>query len=403
MIKATGFASERFMNMLSYRGVYLWDVGMEGAGVQMKAARKDLPMLEMCAEKTGCRLEVLGYGGLPARMRRFRGRQALTAGVLLFSAGLYLLSSFVWVIRVEGNERVDTAEILAHCRDMGLSPGAWKKNVDLEQVTKTLLLDFPDLSWVSVGIKGTDASIKIAETIEKAEMVDKETPCSIVAALDGVILKITAERGTPLVQVGDVVQKGDVLISSTVLIGLEGEEQHEEYVAAEGFVEARVWQSIAEELPLTYEEKVYNGEVRTNMLLEAWGRELDFIRPAQESALADTELLSEKQLGLGDFRLPVSIKKEQYLGYVLEQKSRTVEEARALLEEELTKKVTQQLSEYGTIEKLEVHYEEYTDSVRAQGQAVLIERIDEKQTDIQQPTEQQQTTEEGRDAADGTA
>lgn len=403
MIKATGFASERFMNMLSYRGVYLWDVGMEGAGVQMKAARKDLPMLEMCAEKTGCRLEVLGYGGLPARMRRFRRRQALTAGVLLFSAGLYLLSSFVWVIRVEGNERVDTAEILAHCRDMGLSPGAWKKNVDLEQVTKTLLLDFPDLSWVSVGIKGTDASIKIAETIEKAEMVDKETPCSIVAAMDGVILKITAERGTPLVQAGDVVQKGDVLISSTVLIGLEGEEQHEEYVAAEGFVEARVWQSIAEELPLTYEEKVYNGEVKTNTLLEAWGRELDFIRPAQESALSDTELLSEKQLALGDFRLPVSIKKEQYLGYVLEQKSRTVEEARALLEEELTKKVTQQLSEYGTIEKLEIHYEEYTDSVRAQGQAVLIERIDEKQTDIQQPTEQQQTTEEGRDAVDGTA
>lgn len=403
MIKATGFASERFMNMLSYRGVYLWDVGMEGAGVQMKAARKDLPMLEMCAEKTGCRLEVLGYGGLPARMRRFRRRQALTAGVLLFSAGLYLLSSFVWVIRVEGNERVDTAEILAHCRDMGLSPGAWKKNVDLEQVTKTLLLDFPDLSWVSVGIKGTDASIKIAETIEKAEMVDKETPCSIVAAMDGVILKITAERGTPLVQAGDVVQKGDVLISSTVLIGLEGEEQHEEYVAAEGFVEARVWQSIAEELPLTYEEKVYNGEVKTNTLLQAWGRELDFIRPAQESALSDTELLSEKQLALGDFRLPVSIKKEQYLGYVLEQKSRTVEEARALLEEELTKKVTQQLSEYGTIEKLEIHYEEYTDSVRAQGQAVLIERIDEKQTDIQQPTEQQQTTEEGRDAVDGTA
>lgn len=403
MIKATGFASERFMNMLSYRGVYLWDVGMEGAGVQMKAAGKDLPMLEMCAEKTGCRLEVLGYGGLPARMRRFRRRQALMAGVLLFSAGLYLLSSFVWVIRVEGNERVETAEILAHCREMGLSPGAWKKNVDLEQVTKTLLLDFPDLSWVSVGIKGTDASIKIAETIEKAEMVDKETPCSIVAAMDGVILKITAERGTPMVQAGDVVQKGDVLISSTVLIGLEGEVQQEEYVAAEGFAEARVWQSIAEELPLTYEQKVYTGEVKTNTLLQAWEHELDFIRPAQESELADTELLSEKQLALGDFKLPVSIKKEQYRSYVLEQKSRTAEEAKALLEEALTKKVTQQLSEYGTIEKLEVHYEEYTDSVRAQGQAVLIERIDEKQTEIQQTTEQQQTTEEGRDAADGTA
>lgn len=39
-----------------------------------------------------------------------------------------------------------------------------------------------------------------------------------------VILQITAERGTLLVAAGDVVKKGDVLISSALTIGLEGEE-----------------------------------------------------------------------------------------------------------------------------------------------------------------------------------
>lgn len=379
------------MNMLSYRGVYLWDVESDGAGVRLKAPMKSMDMLSMCAEKTGCRLEVQGYGGFPAKAHRFRGRQVLTAGILIFAAGLYLLSSFIWVIRVEGNERVAAEDILTFCQELGLKPAAWKRGVDPEEVTKELLIQFPDISWVSVGIQGTDVTIKIAETIEKTEVVDKETPCDVIANMDGVILKITAERGTPLVKEGDVVKKGDVLISSEVLIGLEGEEQHSEYVSAEGTVTARVWQQLTEELPLTYDEKVYTGETKTNKSLSFWGKEADFIQPSLENEEADVEVLFDKELALGDFKVPISIKKEQYNIYTLEGRSRTVDEAKAELEDLLRKKTEQCLSLYGTIEKIEVHYEEYTDCVRAKGQAVLNERIDEKQK-----------AEKGRDAVDGT-
>ncbi|WP_304507319.1 sporulation protein YqfD [Anaerotignum sp.] len=391
MIKVHGFAAERFMNMLSYRGVYVWDVATEGAGVKLKVPMGSMNMVSICAEKTGCRLEVQGYGGFPAKIRRFHGRQVLTVGILLFAVGLYLLSSFIWVIRVEGNERVSQEDILSYCQELGLKPAAWKRGVHPEEITKELLVQFPDISWVSVGIKGTDVTIKIAETIEKAEVVDKETPCDVVASMDGVILKITAERGTPQVQEGDVVKKGDVLISSEVLIGLEGEEQHAEYVAAEGFVTAKVWQQLTAELPLTYDEKVYTGEIKTNSILSFWGKDADFIHPSLEEEQADTEVLFEKDLALGDFKVPISIKKEQYNIYTLEKKSRTVEEAKAELEETLRKKTEQCLSQYGTIEKIDVHYEEYTDCVCAKGQAELTERIDEKQE-----------AEKGRDAIDGT-
>ncbi len=69
--------------------------------------------------------------------------------------------------------------------------------MDTQAVTNGLLEDFADISWVSVGIHGTDATIRLAETIEGVEIIDKETPCDIVASADGVILQITAERGTP--------------------------------------------------------------------------------------------------------------------------------------------------------------------------------------------------------------
>lgn len=93
----------------------------------MKAAGGSLDILEACAEKTGCVIEILGWGGLPVFFRRLHGRQVWTAGLLLFAAGLYLLSSFVWVVEVEGNERLTREEILSACEEMGLRPGAWKR------------------------------------------------------------------------------------------------------------------------------------------------------------------------------------------------------------------------------------------------------------------------------------
>ena len=74
------------MNMAAYRGVYLWEVAREGAGMTMKAAGNSLELLQACAEKTGCALEVLSYGGLPVFLGRFGRRQVWTAGLLCFAA-----------------------------------------------------------------------------------------------------------------------------------------------------------------------------------------------------------------------------------------------------------------------------------------------------------------------------
>ena len=390
-IRAKGFSAERFMNMAAFRGVYLWDVTQTGATMTMKAAGSSMDILEACAEKTGCTIEVLGWGGLPAFLGRFRRRQVWAAGLLLFAAGLYLLSSFVWMVEVEGNERLGEEEILSFCGEMGLKPGAWKRNVDTEAITNKLLENFSDISWVSVGIRGTDATVKLAETIEKVELVDQETPCDIIASADGVILQITAERGTPLVAAGDVVQKGDILISSELTIGLEGEKQRTEYTGAEGAVTARIWQRLSEEMPLQYEEVLYSGVEKENHSLIFSEKELDIIHPSGNGEWEKT-VLEETPLALGDFQLPLKWKKELWKACETVEKERTVEEAKALLEENLRKKAENLLSAYGKIENIEIKYEEYADHVRAEAEVTMAERIEEKRL---------RTQEKERDNADG--
>ncbi|WP_458398173.1 sporulation protein YqfD [Anaerotignum sp.] len=385
-IRAKGFSAERFMNMAAFRGVYLWDISYEGAAVTMKADGGSMEILEACSQKTGCSMEILGWGGLPAFLRRFRRRQVWSAGVLCFAAGLYLLSSFIWTVEVEGNERLETEDLLSACEKMGLQPGAWKHGVDTEAVTKGLLMQFSDISWVSVGIKGTDVTIRLAETIEKAERIDRETPCDIIASADGVIVQITVERGTPMVQTGDVVKKGDVLISSELLIGLEGEEQHTEYTAAEGAVTARIWQKLTEELPLQYEETIYSGVEKENHSIVFSEKELDIIHPDGAGKWEKT-VLEEQPLALGDFRLPLSLKKEIWKEYEILEKTRTMEETKSILEENLRKKTENLLSPYGKIEDSKITFEEYADSVRGEAEITLLERIDEKRQT--EPTERE--------------
>ena len=376
-IRAKGFSAERFMNMAAFRGICLWDISYEGAAVTMKAAGGSLDILEACAEKTGCSIEILGWGGLPAFLGRFRRRQVWSAGLLLFAAGLYLLSSFIWTVQVEGNERLETEELLSACENMGVRPGAWKREVDTEAVTNGLLLQFSDISWVSVGINGTDVTIKLAETIEKTELVDRDTPCDIIASQDGVIVQITAERGTPKVQAGDVVKKGDVLISSELLIGLEGEEQRTEYTAAEGTVTARIWQRMTEELPLQVEEILYSGVEKENHSIVFSEKEVDIIHPDGAENWEKT-VLSERPLALGDFVLPLRLKKEIWKEYEILEKTRTMEETKSILEENLRKKTEKLLSPHGKIEDIEINFEEYADSVRGEAEVTLLERIDEK-------------------------
>ena len=56
-------------------------------------------------------------------------------------------------------------------------------------------------------------------------MVDKDTPCDIAAACDGYIKNVITKNGKQLVKAGDTVNAGDVLISGTVPVFREGEEE----------------------------------------------------------------------------------------------------------------------------------------------------------------------------------
>ena len=77
MITVSGFSVERFVNMATFRGIYLWNIQPKGSCVQMNVSTKGYFLLEECAEKTGCQYNIICRCGLPALLKKYKKRKIL--------------------------------------------------------------------------------------------------------------------------------------------------------------------------------------------------------------------------------------------------------------------------------------------------------------------------------------
>lgn len=382
MIQVSGFSVERFLSMAAYRGVYLWNICHGGSGLNCCVGRRDLEKLAPFAEKTGCTVTIAEQRGVPFLFERYQKRKILGAGVLVFVAMLYVLSSFVWTMEVTGNDRLKTADILAACDAEGLAPGVWKRTVDTREVGEHLLLRFSDISWVAVTIQGTHAKINVVETILKPEIVDRVTPTDLVAGKAGVIVSMAASAGTPMAKAGDVVEAGQLLVSSEVRLMVMEEEVGREYVHAAGEVTARVWYHLEDSLPLNYTEKNYTGEQKTHKSLILGDTVVDFLRPDVDASAWDWEILTETPLKIGDYHFPVALRSELARAYVLEEKSRTEEEARQILSAQLKTELEAELPDAAVLEDEEITFVREGDRLIAQATYTVLERIEQEKTPI---------------------
>lgn len=378
MITVSGFSVERFVNMATYRGIYLWNMQQKGSAMQMNVSLRGYHLLEECAEKTGCQYHIVNRCGLPALFRKYKKRKVLAFGIVFFVAMLYTLSFFVWTVEIEGNERIAEEELLAACEKMGVAAGKLKWNINTEVVTETLLETFADISWVSVSIKGTDAIIKIVETIPQPEIVDKVTPSNLIAKKDSVIQNITVEAGTPVAQSGDVVKKGELLIDSEVII-VAGQEEEvgREYVHARGTIIGKVWYTLEEEMPLKYTEKVYTGEEKRDKSMLIGDVVLNMIQPNMGDSTYDRQNIAQKEFSIGDFKLPIVFIEENYQVYETIEKERTEEQAKIELENKLKSRAEEMVE--GEIENIDIVYDIEENTVLATATVTALEEVSEEQ------------------------
>lgn len=276
IIKVEGLTLERFLNLAATNDIYLWDINrIDYTILEMKATIEGFRALKEIVNKVGCRVEIVEKKGLPFIIYKLRYRKMLGVGFILFFAIIILLSSIIWDIEINGNEKVKDEDILLLLEEEKIKNGIIKYKIDKDYIERLLLNEFDVLSFASVEIKGTKLIIELKERDLPPENIDEDIPVNIVASKKGIIEKVIARDGRPRVRKGDVVEKGDVLIS-----GIFSDEYSENriLVHAEGEVFARTLYSYKVEEPIIKTIKEETGRVFERKELKIGKRGIQFIK-----------------------------------------------------------------------------------------------------------------------------
>lgn len=360
IIFVEGYFLEKFVNICTRRQIFLWDIKKKkNSAMCMKISIKGFKMLKPIAKKTGCRVKILGKRGIPFVLYRYKRRKTFILGAALFVFLFYFMTSFVWSVEVIGNEKLTSTFILDKVSSLGVRSGVFKYSINPHEVANSLMLDVDELSWVSVVIKGTKVKINIAEATSKPKLVEKDVPCDIVAAKDGVVKAVFVKSGVGAVQAGDTVEKDQVLISGTV--PAKNQEDNPRIVHAIGDVMARTWYDGSQNVETKIYEKNRTGEKKENYSLVLFSKKIDLFHKDPHYAEYDKVDIG-KTLSIGeDLVLPFGLVIERYYENNILEKELSLDDAKKLAEDSAYKKACERIPKEAQIVSSEVNYIEKDD------------------------------------------
>ena len=237
-ITIEGFFVERFINILASKKIFLWNVKKKNSSLLCaNISIKDFKEIKDIARKTKCKVKINRKKGLPFVFNKYKKRKIFIILLLPIIIMIMISSMYVWNIDIVSSGDINEKELLEQLNEKGLAVGKIKRNIDTKNIITNIRLERSDISWMEINLKGTNAIVNIVKAEEKPNIIDDNEYCDIVSDKKGIISKITAQRGTIAVKVGDIVEEGTKLISGI----MEGKYTDTRYVHAKGEVEAKVW------------------------------------------------------------------------------------------------------------------------------------------------------------------
>ena len=301
-------------------------------------------------ERTLCTVTPAARWGMPFFLARFKTRHAFWVGLALSLTAVCILSSFILTIEVKGNTTVSTALIRTELRRQGLSIGTFGPGLDERTVGNKVLLQIPELSWLSINLYGTRAEVLVREAVQAPEVVDASEHGSVVARASGIITKVEALTGEAVVKVGDTVLEGETLISGTVHLDApkysESPDLGTIQVRAEGRVYARTWRTFSAQIPLEAQVKRYTGEEDSIWSVTVLGRRIEFFGRGGISFDRYDKINLTWTLTLpGGEEMPLAVQRETCRAYDTETLAVEPDAAQAMLEERLLEALEEAVGE----------------------------------------------------------
>jgi similar to stage IV sporulation protein len=352
---ARGEQLASFLNLVLKDGVVVYHTQKSERGMRAQVKLTDFRRMRRAARRTHTRVHIMAKYGWPFIAARWWRRKGLLTGIAIIALVLTILSQLVLSISVTGNQNVVATEVLERAEKLGLKTYAYSKDLDLNQIAKTLQEQLPDAAWIGVERNGTNILIKISE---KRRPTIPEEAGNLVATHAGIVKEIMVIQGIAQVHEGETVRAGQVLITQALNPGVpstpvtpNATPNNSKSVKptpptsiARGFVRARVWYSADKQVPLVEDKVEESGKFATGWGIKFGSRVIMVTTPDSPFEKDNTEVTSHSLKPWRNWRFPVEVIRVKYKELKNVHFERSIAEARQLAEEaartEVQKKMT---------------------------------------------------------------
>lgn len=320
----------------------VFDVKVNGDILEFSCfATKSEQILKLLSQNS-VEVKKIYENGIAVKLKKMLKRPGIIFGLLIALFIIKIQNSVVWKIEISGNDLISSAEIEEKLSDVGFAVGKTYDKNKLSAICNQYILNDDRVSWISVNMSGNVAFVEIKERSKKGHTDKLPSYSGIIASKDCIIERPEVFCGTSLVQKGQTVEKGQMIISP-IEFGTDGKE----YISgAVGKIIAKTYNEFYVKIP--YETVVENFEE-----ISEFGYTLNFlgrkIRIGNKS-LNDFEnkffvLKTENVKLFGKIELPIKAEILEMRQYGITLKTLGVEEAQKKAYRKMYSKIADDLSE----------------------------------------------------------
>ena len=213
-IGMTAAEPEKALTTIAQSGIELLEIVHDSAlECSFTIRRRDYNRISGLCKQNGYTLTIKREKGIYYALRNLYKRKILIIGMLILLIGVFMLPTRILFIHIEGNHTIPSGYILSAAEGIGIRFGASRRKVRSEKIKNALLDAIPELQWAGVNTNGCTATISVRERAISLDTKEQNKVTSVVADRDGYILSCVVTQGSAMVQPGQVVQKGQTLIS----------------------------------------------------------------------------------------------------------------------------------------------------------------------------------------------
>ncbi len=350
-----GGNGERFFSECLRRSFSVTDIKATACGFEAKIPAKQYLQLHKTAHTAGCRLRVVKKYGLWFRLRPLQRHTGAAVGILAALLFVMCGRSMIWNIEYYGVGAAAQQELSDRLFACGVYQGAAASDEKLRRAENLIMMQTEEYSAVALNFTKGKLVVEATAAVKQPTMYLPQD-WDIRASHTGVVRSVEVYSGTSDVQIGQLVQKGDVLVRAT----WQDQENKLQPSPCRAKIMAYVEKTYASMCPLELTQEVVT-DTKTESLSLLIGEKMFWLKKGEKTAPSSQQGL--RVLGLS---LPVTICRTVC--------TVTQERTQALTEEEAKRRCIQALDAviYEELSDAEVLSREYEYQITPQRVTVTL-------------------------------